>query len=123
MSADFEVVSPLPGAAFGATLRFARSPSQRLPEGLSGALADAGGLLLIQGLHEIASKPALLVGLSRCFGPEVEDYRYTLTSRDSVHTEVPEIFLVSNMAPVNRAPPRRPEPPLTADGKLPVQYP
>ena len=41
----------------------------------------------------------------------------------SVHPTVPEIFLVSNMAPVNRAPPRRPEPPLTADGRLPVQYP
>jgi taurine dioxygenase len=123
MSADFEIVSPLPGAAFGATLRLARPLARGLPDGLSDALDDAGGLLLIQGLTEIASRPALLVELSRCFGPEVEDYRYTLTGRDSVHAEVPEIFLVSNMAPVNRAPPKRPEPPLTADGKLPVQYP
>jgi alpha-ketoglutarate-dependent taurine dioxygenase len=36
---------------------------------------------------------------------------------------VPEIFMVSNMAPVNRKPPRRPDPPLTAEGRLPVQYP
>ena len=40
-----------------------------------------------------------------------------------MHTPVPEILLVSNMAPVSKAPPPRPEPPLTADGKLPVQYP
>ena len=31
--------------------------------------------------------------------------------------------MVSNIAPVNRKPPRRPDPPLTADGRLPVQYP
>src|SRR5262245_710039 len=31
--------------------------------------------------------------------------------------------MFSNMAPVNRMPPRRPDPPLTADGRLPVQYP
>jgi taurine dioxygenase len=68
-------------------------------------------------------RPELLVELSRLFGPEVEDYRYTLTSATSVHTEVPEIFLVSNMAPVNRAPPRQPDPPLMPDGQLPVQYP
>jgi taurine dioxygenase len=80
-------------------------------------------LLLIPGLQEIADKPELLVGLSRAFGPEVEDYRYTLTSASSVHAEVPEIFLVSNRAPVNRPPPKRPDPPLTADGRLPVQYP
>src|SRR5262249_45338105 len=61
--------------------------------------------------------------LSREFGPEVEDYRHTLTSRTSVHPSVPEIFMVSNMAPVNRKPPRRPDPPLTSDGRLPVQYP
>src|SRR5215475_12791166 len=114
MSADFEVVSPLPGAAFGATLKLARPLAQGLPDGLSDALDEAGGLLLIQDLSEIASRPALLVELSHCFGREVEDYRYTLTSRDSVHTAVPEILFVSNMAPVNRAPPTRPEPPLTA---------
>ena len=123
MSADFEISSPLPGARFGSTLRLARRLSQGVPDGLPGALADAGGLLLVPGLTEIAQQPELLVELSRAFGPEVEDYRYTLTSSTSVHTTVPEIFMVSNMAPVNRAPPKRPEPPLTADGGLPVQYP
>ena len=86
-------------------------------------MADANGLMLIPGLQEIADKPELLVDLSRAFGPEVEDYRYTLTQRSSVHTTVPEIFMVSNIAPVNRKPPRRPDPPVTADGRLPVQYP
>jgi taurine dioxygenase len=123
MSADFEISSPLPGAHFGSTVRLGRPLSQGVPDGLPAALADAGGLLLIPGLGEIAEQPRLLVELSRAFGPEVEDYRYTLTSSTSVHATVPEIFMVSNMAPVNRAPPRRPDPPLTADGGLPVQYP
>ena len=31
------------------------------------------------------------------FGPEVEDYRHTLTSLTSVHTSVPEIFMVNHL--------------------------
>jgi taurine dioxygenase len=123
MSAAFDVTKPLPGASFGATVRLARPLSQGVPDGLPAVLASANGLMLIPGLQEIADKPELLVALSRAFGSEVEDYRYTLTSRSSVHTTMPEIFLVSNMAPVNRKPPRRPDPPTTADGTLPVQYP
>ncbi len=123
MSVAFDVTMPLSGASFGATVRLARPLSQGIPEGLPGVLADADGLMLIPGLQEIADKPELLVALSRVFGSEVEDYRYTLTQCSSVHTTVPEIFLVSNMAPVNRKPPRRPDPPMTADGRLPVQYP
>lgn len=123
MSVAFDVTKPLAGASFGATVRLAKPLSQGIPEGLPRVLADADGLMLIPGLQEIADKPELLVALSRAFGSEVEDYRYTLTQRSSVHTTVPEIFLVSNMAPVNRKPPRRPEPAVTADGKLPVQYP
>lgn len=123
MSVAFDVTKPLAGASFGATVRLAKPLSQGIPDGLPAVLADADGLMLIPGLQEIADKPELLVALSRAFGSEVEDYRYTLTQRSSVHTTVPEIFLVSNMAPVNRRPPRRPEPPVTADGKLPVQYP
>lgn len=123
MSAAFEIAKPLHGAAFGATVRLARPLSQGMPQGLPAVLADAGGLLLIPDLQEIAGKPELLVDLSREFGPEVEDYRYTLTSSSSVHASVPEIFMVSNIAPVNRAPPQRPDPPLTIEGRLPVQYP
>ena len=123
MSVAFDVTKPLAGASFGATVRLAKPLSRGIPEGLSGVLADANGLMLIPGLQEIADKPELMVALSRAFGSEVEDYRYTLTQRSSVHATVPEIFLVSNMAPVNRKPPRRPDPPTTPDGRLPVQYP
>ncbi len=123
MSVAFDVTKPLSGTSFGATVRLARPLSQGIPEGLPAVLAEANGLMLIPGLQEIAAKPELLVKLSRAFGSEVEDYRHTLTSRSSVHTTVPEIFLVSNMAPVNRNPPRRPDPPTTPDGGLPLQYP
>src|SRR6202035_1765001 len=83
-----------------------------------------------------------LVRLSRIFGPEVEDYRQTLTALNMVHESVPEIFIVSNIPPVSRMPPRRPDififstpppasripprrpaPPLTEDGKLPTRFP
>jgi taurine dioxygenase len=40
-----------------------------------------------------------------------------------VHETVPEIFIVANKPPVSRAPPRRPDPPLTSDGRFPVQFP
>lgn len=123
MSVAFDVTRPLPGAGFGATVRLRRPLAEGIPDGLPAVLAEADGLLLIPGLHEIAGTPQLLVDVSRKFGPEVEDYRHTLTSASSVHAAVPEIFLVSNMAPVNRAPPRRPDPPLAADGRVPVQYP
>jgi taurine dioxygenase len=123
MNAPIEISRPLPGAAFGARASLAKSPADEMPEGLPQALADGGGLLLIQGLNEIKSDPALLVRLSRLFGPDVEDYRHLLTGRHMVHGTQPEIFLVTNTVPGSRPPPARPEPPLTADGKLPVQYP
>ena len=119
-----KIEGPLPGARYGATVRLSGvSEALANPEALPRALAEAGGLLCLPGLGEITDQPRKLVELSRLFGPEIEDYRYLLTGKNMVHPTVPEIFLVSNMAPVNRAPPRPPEPPLTADGKLPVQYP
>ena len=132
MNVRFHSVRPLPGAAFGAMVRLDASDSEarafvaaaeKAPHALPAALADAGGLLLVQGLHEIAGEPELLLRLSRVFGPEIEDYRYLLTGQHMVHATVPEIFLVTNMVPNSRPPPRRPEPPLTADGRFPVQYP
>src|SRR5260370_27015959 len=122
-SAEFEIVLPWPGAGFGATVRLAKSIAEELPNGLPKTLADAGGLLLIPGLNQIAAEPELLLRLSRLFGPEIEDYRYLLTSQHLVHESVPEIFLVTNMVANYRPPPLRPKPPLTADGKFPVQYP
>lgn len=123
MSADFEIERPLRGAAFGATVRLKKPLADELPQGLPAVLADAGGLLLIPGVGQISDDPSLLVRLSRQFGPEVEDYRFTLTNADSIHKTVPEILLVSNMAPVNKMPPPRPDPPFGPDGRLPVQYP
>jgi taurine dioxygenase len=128
---QFETRGPLNDANFGAVLTLksghgAHALAKAMevePEALPRALAEAGGVLLVQGLHEINDDPELLVRLSRFFGPEVEDYRRTLTDPKSVHTAVPEILLVSNLPPVSKAPPRRPEPALTGDGRLPVQYP
>jgi taurine dioxygenase len=123
MTAPIDVARPLPGAAFGATVRLSKPLHEGLPEGLPEALADAGGLLLIPGLGEITQSPKLLVDLSYLFGPEVEDYRTLLTRVAMAHEEVSEIFMVTNMVPGARPPPKQPNPPLTADGKLPVQYP
>jgi taurine dioxygenase len=132
MSNPFEITRPLPGARFGGSLRLkdGRNDARCViatAEASSGALTDAlaqsGGLLLLTGMQAIAAEPALLVRLSRHFGPEVEDYRQTLTRSNMVHDSVPEIFVVSNIPSVGRQPPPRPDPPLSADGKLPVQYP
>jgi taurine dioxygenase len=118
-----DIAKPLPGASFGATVRLRRPIGEDLPKDLPAALAEAGGLLLLPGLGEISARPELLVKLSYLFGTEVEDYRTTLTAATSVHTKVPEIFIVSNVPPVGRMPPKQPEPPLTPDGRFPVQYP
>ncbi len=123
MTAPIDVARPLPGAAFGATVRLSRPLSEAMPDGLPQALADAGGLLLLPGLGEITEDPQLLVKMSYLLGPEVEDYRTLLTRTSQAHETVPEIFMVTNMIPNYRQPPARPEPPLTADGKFPVQYP
>jgi len=123
MTAPIDVARPLPGAAFGATVRLSRPLNEEMPDGLPQALADAGGLLLLPGLGEITKDPQLLVTMSYLLGPEVEDYRTLLTRVSMAHETVPEIFMVTNMVPGSRPPPLRPEPPLTADGKLPVQYP
>jgi len=126
----FEIVRPLPGARFGGRVRLpggdARASiaaAEAAPDALPQALAAAAGLLLLPGLDAIAAEPALLLRLSRLFGPQVEDYRHTLTARNMVHPEVPEIFVVSNVPPVSRQPPPRPEPPLDAAGCLPTRYP
>jgi len=125
---------PLRGVAFGSEVRlrdsghgsYARALLAAVeadPEALPRALSDANGLLLLPGMHGIADDPELLVRLSRHFGPEVEDYHKTLTLQNRVHETVPEILVVSNLPPYTRQPPRRPERPLTADGKLPTQFP
>jgi taurine dioxygenase len=77
----------------------------------------------MKGMQAINDEPALLARLSRLFGAEVENYHQALTTANNVHVDVPEIFIVSNMPPVNRPSPARPDPPLTEDGKYPVRFP
>jgi taurine dioxygenase len=126
---SFELARPLPNASFGGLIRHGGDPhalvaaSEAEPDALPRALAEAGGLLVIKGMDAMPDAPELLVRLSRIFGPEVEDYRNTLTPLNMVHRTVQEIFIVANKPPVSRPPPRRPDPPLTAEGKLPVQFP
>ena len=129
MSGSFQVMNPLPGATFGGLIELGGgapaviAAAEAVPEALPRALADAEGLLLLKGMQAIADDPTLLVRLSRLFGPEVEDYRSNLTPLNQVHESVPEILVVSNIPPVSRMPPKLPDPPLTADGKLPTRYP
>jgi len=67
----------------------------------------AGGLMVIRGLEGIRERPAALPALSRLFGPEVEDYRQTLTSERFFHDSIPEILVLSNAPPCNHPPPPR----------------
>lgn len=122
---------PLQGANFGGRVTLPGEPgalrfievAEADPDALPRVLADCDGLLLLPGLQAMADDPALLARLSRLFGTEVENYHHTLTPPHMVHDAVPEIFVLANTPPVNRQPPKRPDPPLTADGKLPVQFP
>jgi taurine dioxygenase len=131
LSGNFELCRPLSGAKFGGCVRLKGDGgahrviqvAEAEPDALPHALAKSGGLLLLQGMEEIIGEPELLVRLSRGFGTEVEDYRRNLTPLNMVHETVPEIFIVSNIPPVVRMPPRRPDPPLTEDGKLPTRFP
>ncbi len=131
MNSGFECITPLPGATFGGVVRLPAATGARAfieaaeadPDALPRAQAASHGLLLVQGMEDMAEEPELLVRLSRIFGREVENYRHTLTAPNMVHETVPEIFIVSNTPPVSRQPPKRPEPPLTEDGALPTRFP
>jgi taurine dioxygenase len=90
---------------------------------LTAALAKSEGLLLVQGLDEIAQEPELLLRLSRLLGPEIENYRENLTPSNFWHATVAEILVLSNKPPCLHMPPKRPEPAVTADGKFPTQFP
>jgi taurine dioxygenase len=130
-SGDTFTFLSLPAANFGAVLNFPAGSEAKTvvdaleeqPQILPQALYEAGGLLLLPQMEAISEQPQLLLRLSRLFGSEVENYHQTLTPAHMVHESVPEILLVSNLAPVNRQPPQQPQPPLTADGRLPTQFP
>ena len=124
-------IEPLVGGTFGSMASFSGAmdanatvaAAEAEPDVLPEALYAANGFLLMKGMNGITEEPALLMRLSQLFGDEIENYRETQMRSTSIHTEVPEILLVSNMPPVDRPPPKRPNPPLTEIGKLPVQFP
>ena len=123
-------VRPLDGTTFGhaidtggvaagvAVERFESDPRALL------SLFYAGhGLLIVKGLRGVAVEPELLVRISRLFGPEVENYRETLTTENFFHDSVDEILVLSNLPPCSFEPPPRPQPALTEDGGLPIRFP
>ena len=121
---------PLPTASFGVLAKVeAASAGEAVDAFLAArdavctALDRAGGLMVVRGLAGLREAPADLVRISEIFGPEVENYRGTLTAARFFHDEVPEVLVLSNMAPCNHPPPPRPDPPLTAQGQFPVQFP
>ena len=128
MSGHLNMGHPLPGASFGGVVE-ARNASDLVltaeadPTVLPRMLAQCHGLLLLPGMTQMAAQPDLLLRLSQTFGPEVENYRHTGMNPNSIHPDVPEIFVVSNTPPADRQPPALPDPARTADGKLPTQYP
>ena len=120
----------IPGSSFGAIVEFPQRPLATVltalegqPDALLGALLESKGLLVLPKLAEIAIRPELLVRLSKLFGPEVENYHHTLSTKNLVHPEIPQILVLANQPPSNRQPPPQPEPELTEDGQLPVQFP
>jgi taurine dioxygenase len=129
MAGSLACTHPLAGAGFGGRIQGPGgaaalvAAAEAAPEALPRMLAEAHGLLLLPGMGAMAEAPELLLRLSRVFGPEVEDYRTTGMAPNMVHPTVPEIFVVSNTPPVFRQPPPIPDPPLTAEGRLPVRYP
>lgn len=101
----FYEITPLPGACFGAVMRFpelsgAREAVAALeaePETLGAEICTRGGFLLVPEMHEISDEPELLPRLSKLLGPEVEDYRnsYAFVNRRNLfnfHDTVPEII-------------------------------
>ena len=92
-------------------------------EEITGALNAAGGLMVVRGLAGLRDAPRDLVKISKVFGPDVENYRETLTAERFFHDEVPEVLVLSNLAPCNHPPPPRPDPPVDHRGRFPVQFP
>lgn len=124
-------LQPLDGVNFGARLCLKKRAElgagvdalASQPERLAHLLAQANGLLVVSGVQSLSSEPQLMVRISQLLGPEVEDYRETLTPQNMIHEQVPQILIVSNRPPVNLPPPARPDPALTLPGEFPVSYP
>ncbi len=87
------------------------------------AFYAAHGLMLLGELQQMREQPRALVELSRLFGPEVENYRQTLTSPRFFHQSVDEILVLSNAPPCNHPPP--PKATFASDNHsgLPLRFP
>ncbi len=121
-------VRSLPGARFGRLIevddgRHFVDSAERAPDVLPGLLGEADGLLVLKGMDAISADPDLLVRLSVPFGKEVEDYAATSNRHNLLHPASSRIIRISNRPPMNFAPPEPPDPPRTADGRLPVRFP
>ena len=120
---------PLTEQTFGASIVATGGAAQLVaaaesnPTLLSQMMDRYQGLLLIRNMNEISDEPELLLRLSNLFGREVESYHETRMARQNVHPEVPQILLVSNIPPADRAPPPEPNPARNADGTLPTRFP
>ena len=120
---------PLQGSTFGAELipnvsaRALVTDVERDPKPVLDAFYGAHGLMVIKAMHDINNDPSLLVRLSRLFGPEVENYHKTLTPERLIHSQVPEIIVISNLPPMSFPVPDQPDPPTMPDGQLPMQFP
>ncbi len=130
MAANSFSFGPLDNAPFGVLATIDAGSAEAAVNAMLGAgaqlrseLNKAGGLMVVRGLDGLRHAPGELVRISRIFGPEVENYHGTLTAARFFHDEVPEVLVLSNMAPCNHPPPPRPDPPLTQDGAFPVQFP
>lgn len=97
---------------FGGTLEFEFDDIERIlvtfarhAESILAHFYAARGLMVVKGMQAIRAQPGALVELSRWFGPEVEDYRQTLTSPRFFHDSVDEILILTNAEPCNHPPP------------------
>lgn len=81
------------------------------------------GLLVVKGLQDMAERAELLLRMSRLFGPEVENYRETITTDNFFHDSIDEILVLSNLPPCSFEPPPIPVPARTEDGGLPSRFP
>ncbi len=108
-------VSAIEGSYFGCTLEFSTTNIDSIldvctnnAKALTECFNNAGGLMVIKGMHEIHNHPRALVALSRMFGSEVENYRNTLTSERFFHDSVDEILILTNKPPCFHPPPPGP---------------
>lgn len=120
--------TPMASAGFGGVLEFESKDLdsvldsfERHSQAILARFYAARGLMVVKGMQALRQRPRALVEISRFFGPEVEDYRQTLTSPRFFHDTVDEILVLSNAAPCRHAPPSRLAG--TAANGLPVGFP